>query len=172
VELYTALSRAYDLDGHTQRVMAALHGVDYADVRPARLTGLRLPPPGTAPAQVAVSVAAKLNAIDGRTFGDALADPEPDWYPHPSEAAARFQGRRAELWDLHDALAVTSQAERAGPRVTRLVGLGRQGKTLLAEEYARRFTRDHPGGIYILRGFGSHRAAAGPATVRSGCTGR
>jgi hypothetical protein len=166
-ELYTALSHAYDLDGGVQpRILAAPHGVDYADVRPRRLAAYRLPPLGASVEHVATSIAAALSAVDHQVFGDATPRPNPPWWPYEVPSMPDFVGR-VELWDLHDALVGTDAAELAGRSVVRVVGLGGQGKTVLVEEYARRFARDHPGGVFVLRGFGSHERSGGSASAGS-----
>jgi tetratricopeptide (TPR) repeat protein len=167
-ELYTALSLAYDLDGHTRRIMAVPHGVGYADIRPGRLASLRLPSPAASIAAVADSVAANLRRIDGRRLGEGVLHPRPEWYPYSTEPARRFRGRTVELWELHDQLVVADSAERAGAEVVRVVGLGGVGKTTLVEEYARRFPQDHPGGVFVLRAMGSLRGpGAGDAVLRA-----
>jgi tetratricopeptide (TPR) repeat protein len=167
-ELYTALTCAYGLDGRTDRVMAVLRDVDFSEVRPGRLAGLRLPYPDSEIPVVARAIAAKLQRLDTRVLGDCPLAPDPVWYPLPQPAPPAFFGRDEQLWQLHDALVVTDAAEREGPAVVQLVGVGGQGKTMLAEQYARRFGQDHPAGVYVLRGFGSHEnAPSSPAGIRA-----
>ncbi|HEX5493678.1 MAG TPA: toll/interleukin-1 receptor domain-containing protein [Mycobacteriales bacterium] len=160
-ELYTALTSAYHLDRHTGRVLALVRDLEYENVRPAQLTGLRLPDRSAPVEDVTRSIVAKLGQIDGRVFGDAPAQPKPEWYPYPPAGDRHFYGRLAELWDIHDALFANEDASAPGPAVARVVGLGGQGKTMLAERYAATFADDHPGGVFVLRGFGSHRHTVG-----------
>ncbi|MGL5825356.1 MAG: tetratricopeptide repeat protein [Nocardioides sp.] len=154
-EVHTALTKAYRLDGDTERIMTVLHDVDFDEVRPRRLTGLRLPDRETALEALAASVAAKVAELDGRAFGEALDPPPLRWWPVPG-AAFKVRGREGSLWDLHDALHAAEDAESSGPALARVVGVGGIGKTLLAEEYARSFAADHPGGVFVFRGYGSH----------------
>lgn len=64
----------------------------------------------------------------------------------PNGDAQTFVGRRAEIWRVHDGLAAgsvllapTTAGTAPSDGSTLLRGLGGVGKTLLAEEYARRF---------------------------------
>lgn len=108
-------------------------------------------------------IAAKVKAqaaIFTTTFG-ALPKPAPDqkWVGlSPNGGAQNFVGRRAEIWRVHDGLAAgsvllapTTAGTAPGDGSTLLRGLGGMGKTLLAEEYARRFAAAWPGGIFWLK---------------------
>lgn len=73
----------------------------------------------------------------------------------------RFVGRRTEIWQVHDGLAAgsvlltpTTSGPVPGDGTAMLRGLGGVGKSLLAEEYARRFAAAWPGGIFWLRASG------------------
>jgi tetratricopeptide (TPR) repeat protein len=58
----------------------------------------------------------------------------------------KFVGRVEEFWKLHDALRGGRAAVVAGTGL--VVGAGGLGKTQLAIEYAHRFGRNYPGGVY------------------------
>lgn len=161
LELYTALTRGYQLDRGTPRVFPLVRGMEFEEVRPRHLTGLRLPERGASVTDLARSVAAKVAELDGRRLGDAPEPAAPHWYPYAPLATRPFFGRLRELWDVHDALLATADGSEHGPAVARITGLGGQGKTALAEQYALTFAADHPGGTFLLRGFGSHRNAKG-----------
>ncbi len=156
-EVYSALIRAATLDGHPGRVMTGLFDVDYEDVRPRRLARPRLPRPNTPIADLAESVSATLATIDRRPLGSAPAPPEPAWYPLRVAGGHCFHGRHTELWDVHDAL--HGEDANAAPPVVRIVGPAGVGKTLLAEQYARVFSHDHAGGVFVLRGLEANPAA-------------
>jgi hypothetical protein len=71
------------------------------------------------------------------------------------QGSGRFVGRLLELWDIHTALYPVgiSEHEKANV-VVQLRGLGGVGKSLLAIEYAKRFSAAYPGGIHWLRAYG------------------
>lgn len=165
-ELYQALDAAYRLDGHAGRVMAAVRGgVTYEDVRPRILQDARLPVKDATVEALATSVAARLEKhIDQRTFGSAQERPAPRWYPSAA-AGTGFVGRETELWDVRDALVGSDPASRPGRPVAHIVGVGGQGKTMLAEQYARWFAADHRGGVFILRGLGGTGEERGSAAL-------
>ena len=65
-----------------------------------------------------------------------------------------FVGRIGELWELHSALTAGEAVQITGAvdgGVTQLSGVGGVGKSLLAEEYALRFSAAYPGGVFWLR---------------------
>jgi tetratricopeptide (TPR) repeat protein len=160
-ELYTALVRGYRLDRKRPRVLPLVRGMAFEEVRPRALTSLRLPERGAQVADLARSVQAKIAELDNRRFGDAPTAPEAPWYPFAPPATREFHGRLEELWDVRDALLAGDDADLPSPAVARITGLGGLGKTTLAERYALTFAADHPGGVFVLRGFGSHRRTQG-----------
>ncbi|MEE1830910.1 tetratricopeptide repeat protein [Streptomyces sp. SP17KL33] len=158
-ELRYALSAAHQLDRSTQRVMPILHHLRYEDVRPRILASVRLPDPRTSSdSDLVGSIVARVRRTDARTFGAAPEPTEPDWYPAPLVGNRSFRGRDVELLEVYDALRAHREPGVGGMSVARIVGLGGQGKTTLAEQYAREFATDYPGGVFVLRGFGSHLA--------------
>jgi hypothetical protein len=83
----------------------------------------------------------------------------PRWLPTQGLGLAWFVGRLPELWRLHAALypeTTRLTVPRSGPAVALVCGLGGVGKTLLAEEYALRFSAAYPGGVFWLRAAGSY----------------
>ncbi|WP_413756317.1 tetratricopeptide repeat protein [Streptomyces sp. MMBL 11-3] len=158
-ELRYALSAAHRLDGTTQRVMPILHRTEYEEVRPQLMGAVRLPDPRTSSDEHLVgAVTARVRRTDARRLGDAPEPGAPDWYPSPLVGNRAFLGRDVELFEVHDALHAHRDPGTGGVPAARIVGLGGQGKTMLAEQYAREFAGDYPGGVFVLRGFGSHLA--------------
>ncbi|WP_326787698.1 FxSxx-COOH system tetratricopeptide repeat protein [Streptomyces sp. NBC_00151] len=92
-------------------------------------------------------------------LGDAIASKRPVWRPLEHLGSERFVGRVDEFWQLHQALhafeyLATQDGASAGQAV--VMGLGGVGKTLLVEQYARRFAAFYPGGIYWFTSAASH----------------
>jgi hypothetical protein len=73
-------------------------------------------------------------------------------------ATRDFIGRLPDLWKLHSALRGAESAIITGESpsgLAQLSGMGGVGKSLLAEEYALRFSAAYPGGIFWLRALGN-----------------
>lgn len=168
LELALAMTAAYRLDGDVRRIFPVVREIAYEAVRPRVLQDKRLPVRSAGAGALAAAVAERLGEIDDRPLGAAPEPRSPTWYPFPTVAEPSFHGRATELWDLHDALAGRDDAAKPGQQLARVVGMGGQGKTMLVEQYARWFAADHPGGVFVLRGFGSHRDAnASPALLKT-----
>jgi tetratricopeptide (TPR) repeat protein len=150
-EMHFALLRSHHLHRRRTRVLAVVQGVDIADVRPGRLKHWRLPQPDTDPGTIATRVARHVDALrrdDPRRFGDAPDPPPVRWDPGPARDPHELYGRELELWHIHDALFPDDDAEASG-RVAAVTGPAGQGTTMLAEQYARLFTADFPGGVFV-----------------------
>jgi tetratricopeptide (TPR) repeat protein len=98
--------------------------------------------------------------VDGLTGSlhkaEALARPE--YHPVALIAAPRFVGRVRELWDLHGQLTadrMTIISGVFGPAAAQVRGMGGNGKSMLAREYALRFGAAFPGGVFWLNAFGN-----------------
>jgi tetratricopeptide (TPR) repeat protein len=101
-----------------------------------------------------------------RTHTDALTGSlhkaetpvRPEFYPAPWSAAPRFVGRVRELWDLHGQLTADRMSIISGvfgPAAAQVRGMGGNGKSMLAREYAIRFGAAFPGGVFWLNAFGN-----------------
>jgi NB-ARC domain len=72
--------------------------------------------------------------------------------------APRFVGRMHELWELHAKLIASRVGQTTGfygQSIVQIRGLGGNGKSLLAREYAIRFGPAYPGGVFWLSGYGN-----------------
>ena len=77
------------------------------------------------------------------------------WYPNRTSPTPfpRFVGRITDLWRLHSALHMGDYplvTGECGPGVACVTGLGGVGKSMLVEEYAKRFFPRYPGGVIWL----------------------
>ena len=114
----------------------------------------------TAPKDVASETASiqsiqqKLAGLSG-DFAAVREFEPPVWHPEPQQGSARFVGRLREIWAIHTVLNPVgiSRHENASV-VAQLQGLGGVGKSLLAIEYAKRFSASYVGGIHWLRAYG------------------
>jgi tetratricopeptide (TPR) repeat protein len=82
----------------------------------------------------------------------------PQQYGRKLAASRDFVGRLPDIWKLHSALHGAQSAIITGESPTGLAqvsGMGGVGKSLLAEEYALRFSAAYPGGIFWLRALGN-----------------
>ncbi len=150
-EMHFALLRSHYLHRRRIRVLAVLQGVEIADVRPSRLKHWVLPRPDSDPGTIAPQVARHVNALrrdDPRRLGDAPDPPPVLWDPGPARDPHELYGRELELWHIHDALFPDDDAEASG-RVAAVTGAAGQGTTMLAEQYARLFAADFPGGVFV-----------------------
>ena len=106
------------------------------------------------------------------------------WHGRRRDSSNRFVGRVKELWQVHSALSNGGERSTVMVRAdtARVQGMGGIGKSLLAEEYARRFAAAYPGGILWLAAnqernpqlstlaerFGLPEATEGPERVAAG----
>jgi hypothetical protein len=82
----------------------------------------------------------------------------PDYHGMAAVEAARFVGRVRELWDLHGQLTANLMSiitGVVGQAAAQVRGLGGNGKSLLAREYAIRFGTAYPGGVFWLNAYGN-----------------
>ncbi|MCZ7424142.1 toll/interleukin-1 receptor domain-containing protein [Micromonospora sp. WMMA1949] len=153
-EIHFALLRSYRLHRSRARVLAVVQGMDVADVRPGRLKHWRLPRTDSDPRMIAKQIAefvAGLRAEDPRRLGDAPEPPPAPWRTGQRRDPHELYGREFELWSIHDAL-FPEDDPAAGGQVAAVTGPGGEGKTMLAEQYARLFADDFPGGVFAAGG--------------------
>jgi tetratricopeptide (TPR) repeat protein len=172
-ELHVSLLRSRALDRRRTRVLAVIRDVDFANVRPSQLKMWRLPAQGQSLEATAREIAERVEELrreDDRPLGAAPDPPPPRYYPGQLYPGGVLHGRELELWRIHDAL--TPDDPTAAGQVVAITGPGGQGKTMLAEHYARLFAADFPGGVYVFRGFGSQGPTRGAPEAIRGLQGR
>ncbi len=104
-----------------------------------------------------------LDVLDTTLLGSGMRD-LPAYHGMSPIQARLFVGRVADLWDLHGKL--TADRIRIitgvyGQAAAQVRGLGGNGKSLLAREYAIRFGAAYPGGVFWLNAYG-HDETKGP----------
>jgi hypothetical protein len=98
--------------------------------------------------------------VDGLNseFGDLRRLNRPNWWGRNARpvGSTRFVGRVPDMWRIHSILiAADLPLVIGGSSVGQVRGLGGIGKSLLAEEYARRFGAAYPGGVFWLQCHGN-----------------
>ncbi|MDX3571232.1 TIR domain-containing protein [Streptomyces sp. ID05-47C] len=120
-------------------------------------------------AQVAAHVAGIGSplGVAGRLAGGHETQPVP-WLPAPVRTgSARFTDRLAEQWRIHTALVrhrapLVARPGSGSGRTAQLRGMPGIGKSVLAQEYALRFSPAYPGGVYW---FDLHASQVSPTTA-------
>jgi tetratricopeptide (TPR) repeat protein len=117
--------------------------------------------------ELASAIRDRVSGLPGR-LAEIRPERSPQWIGMAGVGSTRFVGRVTEMWKIHSTLnspevPVISGQEGAG--VACVTGLGGIGKSLLAEEYARRFGAAYPGGVFWLRAYGSDNNGAGMGTL-------
>ena len=114
--------------------------------------------------EIVESVKAHVDGIAG-VFGEIRALKPPAWYGRKGVGYLRFVGRLSYLWQIHSALHASEYSVITGAPAASSVdyvhGMGGVGKSLLAEEYARRFGAAFPGGVFWLSAFGNDDSKTG-----------
>jgi tetratricopeptide (TPR) repeat protein len=101
--------------------------------------------------EIADAIARHVAGLEGQ-LGAGTVEPAV-WLPTQPSGATRFVGRQREMWKIHSALhahEATMIQVAPGPGLVQLRGLGGIGKSLLAREYALRFSGSYPGGVFWL----------------------
>jgi tetratricopeptide (TPR) repeat protein len=94
----------------------------------------------------------RLEALDASTLGQGFRS-RPAYFGMSPTQANRFIGRITELWDLHAMLTadrISIITGVSGQPTSQVRGLGGNGKSLLAREYAIAFGPAYPGGVFWL----------------------
>ncbi len=167
----TAAFLASQREGDPRRRVLVVNPETRADhIHPIELRDAKFRPApalGDGPAiQALVKAIREHVAILGGPLAEIRTLTPPVWYGNHGVGSTRFVGRLEELWRVHSLLhsgdaALITGATAASGGIASVRGLGGVGKSLLAEEYALRFSAAYPGGIFWLRGYGNEDAKAG-----------
>lgn len=140
--------------GHAHIEPADLRDALYASVTPPELPELD---------SVADRITSHVANLQGE-LGHSAAQSK--WLPSQPSGATRFAGRFREMWQIHSGLHARKHAMTqgtVGPGVLQVRGMGGVGKSLLAREYALRFSASYPGGIFWLYAQGDVTTSSSPA---------
>ncbi|MFC7906187.1 tetratricopeptide repeat protein, partial [Streptomyces nigra] len=159
-ELLTAFRAAVALGRASERILVINPEPSADHIQPVQLQDARYG--ATTDSESAMRLVERIVArVAGSSgcLGDAIASKRPVWRPLEHLGSERFVGRVDEFWQLHQALhsfeyLAAQDGAAAGQAV--VMGLGGVGKTLLVEQYARRFGAFYPGGIYWFTSAASH----------------
>ena len=111
--------------------------------------------------KLAEKIRAHVESLSGTLVG-AGSPLMPTYHGMVAVEAPRFVGRVREMWELHGQLTANRMSiitGVVGQAVAQVRGLGGNGKSLLAREYAIRFGPAYPGGVFWLNAYG-HDAAS------------
>ncbi|MEX2260329.1 MAG: toll/interleukin-1 receptor domain-containing protein, partial [Bryobacteraceae bacterium] len=92
------------------------------------------------------------------TLAGAAAPVMPHYHGMAPVGAPRFVGRVRAMWDLHGQLTANRMSIVTGvfgQAAAQVRGLGGNGKSLLAREYAILFGAAYPGGVFWLNAYGN-----------------
>jgi tetratricopeptide (TPR) repeat protein len=157
VSAWLAAQQAKELPQHRVRIINPEPAVDHipAPLRDLKAHALPHDPAGLT-----------MLADELRTRADSLKDGLsaaaqqvlPEYHGMAPVSAPNFVGRVHELWELHAKLTANRIGLISGvygQSVAQVRGLGGNGKTLLAREYAIRFGPAYPGGVFWLNADGN-----------------
>jgi len=108
-------------------------------------------------ADLARQIRAQVERLDGDLDRNGKSMP-PRYCGMSSIAVPRFEGRSRELWDLHGYLTADRMSiitGVVGQVLAQVRGMGGNGKSMLAREYAIRFGAAYPGGVFWLNAYGN-----------------
>ncbi len=158
-ELTAAFLAAQKLGDPRRRVLVVNPGPSADHIYPVELRDalfLRAPESEEDLARVVRRLTKHVGKLQG-VLGQLEVLRQPAWHGSRGLGSSRFVGRASELWQIHSALHAADVPIITGVQGVsgaQLRGLGGSGKSLLAEEYARRFSAAFPGGVFWLRAYG------------------
>ena len=157
VSAWLAAQQAKELPQHRVRIINPEPAFDHIPAPLRDLKAHALPKDPAGLAELVNAIQAHMASLDG-VLAAAARQPLPEYHGMVPVHAPHFVGRVHELWELHAKLTASrisliSGVYGAGAAQVR--GLGGNGKSLLAREYALRFGSAYPGGVFWLNAYGN-----------------
>lgn len=106
--------------------------------------------------EAAVRIRELVQRLNGALQKNAIALPR--YFGMSAISAQRFEGRVAEMWNLHGQLTSNRMSIITGvfgQAAAQVRGMGGNGKSMLAREYAIRFGPAYPGGVFWINAYGN-----------------
>lgn len=106
--------------------------------------------------EAAVRIRELVQRLDGALQKNVIA--LPSYFGMSAISARRFEGRGAEMWSLHGQLTSNRMSIITGvfgQAAAQVRGMGGNGKSMLAREYAIRFGPAYPGGVFWINAYGN-----------------
>jgi len=152
-ELVSAFLAAQRLGNPRDRVLVVNPEHNSEHIQPIELRDGKYSRPTDADfTRVADAVAAHAASVSG-TLGARVASGNHQTFGRLLVSTIAFTGRLEAMWAVHAGLHQSDVPLITGAHgrdVVRLTGLGGNGKSVLAEEYALRFSAAYPGGVFWL----------------------
>jgi len=163
VSAWLAAQQAGELPQHRVRLINPEPAFDHIPAPLRDLKAHTLPKDATGLAALARVFQAHLASLEG-VLAAAARQPLPEYHGMGPVRAPNFVGRVHALWELHAKLTANRIGLISGvygQGTAQVRGLGGNGKTLLAREYALRFGPAYPGGVFWLNAYGNDDSKEG-----------
>jgi TIR domain len=157
ISAWLAAEKAREPPQHRVRIVNPEQAFDHIPASLRDIKAHTLPENASGLAAFAREVRDHISSLDGLLAAAALQQP-PQYHGVNPIHAPRFVGRVQEFWDLHGKLTGNRMSMISGvygQSTAQVRGLGGNGKTLLAREYAIRFGPAYPGGVFWLNAYGN-----------------
>ena len=157
VSAWLAAQHAKELPQHRVRIINPEPAFDHIPAPLRDLKAHALPKDHAGLTKLVNAIQAHMASLDG-VLAAAARRPLPEYHGMVPVPAPNFVGRVHELWELHAKLTANRIGLISGvygQSAAQVRGLGGNGKTLLAREYALRFGSAYSGGVFWLNAYGN-----------------
>jgi hypothetical protein len=154
---WLAAQNAKELPQHRVRIINPEPAFDHIPASLRDFKAHTLPNESAGMAELVNAIRAHIESLDG-VLAAAAKQALPEYHGMIPVSAPNFVGRVHELWELHAKLIANRIgliSGAYGQSAVQVRGLGGNGKSLLAQEYALRFGSAYPGGVFWLNAYGN-----------------